>query len=215
MSCGLPAPGPAEDFTIRTVTREEVGQWYHVYNTARHPDTNAHTFAQGWGSTRFAPISQADGSPVHTYYVASTTEAAYMESVLHDASLSPPGIFEVDSLRHYFLVTLRLPASLQRVSFHTHDLPRLQQISRAQMVDSLPACYPETRAWAQAAYLQRSQAQAISYGSRRDDSGRCLLLFKQRMPNPPFEVLGVEPLAFGSRRVEILELVRSLKLHEL
>jgi hypothetical protein len=214
MSCGLPVPGPAEDFTMRTVTTEEVGQWYHVYNAARHPGTNALTFAQGWGSTRFAPIAQADGTPVHTYYVASTTDAAYMESVLHDVSLSPPGIFEVDSLRHYFLVKLKPPASLRCVSFHTHDLPRLQQISRAQMVDSLPACYPETRAWAQAAYLQRPQAQAISYGSRRNDAGRCLILFKQRMPNQPFEVLGVEPLAFGSRRAEILELVRSLKLHE-
>ena len=30
MSCGLPLPGPAEDFTVRTVTSDEVGVWYHV-----------------------------------------------------------------------------------------------------------------------------------------------------------------------------------------
>lgn len=172
------------------------------------------TFAEGWGSTRFAPIAQADGTPVHTYYVASTTEAVYMESVLHDVALSPPGTFEVDKLRYYYLAKLELPPSLQCVSFHTHDLPRLQEISRAQMIDSLPACYPETRAWAQAAYLQRPYAQAVSYGSKRNDSGRCLMLFKQRMPDPPLQILGVEPLAIGARRVEILALVRSLKLHE-
>jgi hypothetical protein len=214
MSCGLPVPGPAEDFTVRTVSSEEVGVWYHVYSTFGHPGTTALTFAEGWGNTRFAPIAQADGTAVHTYYAASTTEAAYMESVLHDVALSPPGIFEVDKLRHYYLAKLELPPSLQCVSFHTHDLPRLQDISRAKMIDSLPACYPETRAWAQAAYLQRPGAQAISYGSRRNDAGRCLMLFKQRMPDPPFQVLAVEPLAIGARRVETLALVRSLKLHE-
>ena len=214
MSCGLPVPGPTEDFTIRTVTSEEVGVWYHVYSTLGHPGTTALTFAEGWGSTRFAPIVQADGTPVHTCYVASTTEAATMESVLHDVALSPPGVFEVDKLRYYYLVKLRLPPSLRCVSFHTKDLPRLQEISRAQMIDSSPACYPETRAWAQAAYLQMPDAQAIGYGSKRDDSGRCLMLFRQRMPDPPFEVLGVEPLAIGARRAEVLALVRSLKLHE-
>ena len=30
MSCVLPVPGSAEDFTIRMVTSEEVGVWYHV-----------------------------------------------------------------------------------------------------------------------------------------------------------------------------------------
>jgi hypothetical protein len=214
MSCGLPVPGPAEDFTVRLVTAKDVGVWYHVYNTLEHPSTNARTFAEGWGNTRFAPLSQADGASVHTYYAASTPESVYMESVLHDAALSPPGIFEVDKLRYYHLVTLKLPSPLQCVSFHTLDLPRLQHMTRAQLIDSLPACYPETRAWAQAAYLQRPEAQAIAYGSRRDDAGRCLLLFKQRMPPAPFEVLGEQPLAFGAQRAEVLSLVRSLDLNE-
>ena len=75
---------------------------------------------------------------MHTYYVASTTEAVTMESVLHDVALSPPGIFEVDKLRYYYLAKLELPPSLQCVSFHTHDLPRLQEISRAQIVSQPP-----------------------------------------------------------------------------
>ena len=36
--------------------------------------------SQGWGDTRFAPISTGTDSPVHTYYVANTLECAYMES---------------------------------------------------------------------------------------------------------------------------------------
>jgi len=208
------APGPAEDFTLRTVTTAEVGVWYHVYSTQAHPDTTAHTFSQGWGDTRFAPIAQADGSPVHTYYLASTPEAACMESVLHDVVLSPPGLFELDRLRHHHLVTLRLPPAVQCVSFHSLDLPRLTELDRARLIDSLPTCYPQTRAWAQAAYLQCGSAQAIAYGSRRNDAGRCLMLFKQRLPDPPFQVLSDEPLALGPRRAEVLALVRSLKLHE-
>lgn len=203
---------------MRTVTVADVGVWYHVFNTqgdaGNKSTTHAHTFNEGWGSTRFAPNQQANGTAVHTCYIASTAEAAYMESVLHDAALAPPGIFEVDKLRHCHLVKLQLTASLQCVSFHTHDLPRLQKMSRAQLIDSAPVCCSQTRAWAQAAYLQRPDAQAISYGSKRNDAGRCLMLFKQRMPGPPLQVLSVEPLAIGVRRLEVLALVRSLRLHE-
>jgi hypothetical protein len=34
------------------------------------------------------------------------------------------------------------------------------------------------------------------------------------LPDPPFEILGEEPLAVGRRREEVLRLVRALKLHE-
>lgn len=212
-SCTLREPDPTEDFEVRTLTRADVAEWYHVYCTRGHASTRADTFAEGWGDTRFAPIVTEVGTPVHTYYVASTPEAAYMESVLHDVPLAPAGMFEVASLTHYHLVRLRLPASLQYVSFHTPYLPRLG-ITRAQLIDSLAACYSRTRSWSQAAYLQRSAAQAVGYGSKRDDSARCLMLCKQRLPDPPIEILGEEPLAVGPRRAELLALVRSLKLHE-
>lgn len=211
---GLPEPGPGEDFEVREVTAEDVPVWYHVYCTRDHPNATARTFSEGWGDTRFAPIAQEDGTPVHTYYVAGSREAAYMESVLHDVPLSPPGMFEVASLAHFHLVKLKLPPVLRYASFHTLDLPRLQNISRAQLIDSQPACYPTTRRWSQAAYLQRPAAQAIGYGSKRNDAGPCLMLFKQRLPDPPFEVLEEEPLAVGPRRAEVLVLVRTLKLHE-
>jgi hypothetical protein len=130
-----------------------------------------------------------------------------MESVLHDVPLSPPGVFNVDELQHYHLAQFTLCEPLHCVSFHTPHLPALRNITRAQLIDSLPACYDETRAWAQAAYLQRPQAQAIAYGSRRDDAGRCLLLFKQRLPDPPFVVTKDEPLALAPRRKEMLDLI--------
>jgi hypothetical protein len=212
-ACTLREPGPAEDFEVRTLTHADVDTWYHVYGTRSHPSMRADTFAQGWGDTRFAPLVDEAGAPVHTYYVASTPEAAYLESVLHDVPLSPPGMFEVASLAHFHLVTLRLPATLRYVSFHTPFLPRLD-ITRVDLVDSLAACYPRTRRWSQAAYLQRAEAQAVGYGSRRDDAARCLMLFEQRLPDPSITILAEEPLAVGPRRAQLLALVRSLKLHE-
>lgn len=211
--CALRDPAAAEDFEVRELTHAHVSEWYHVYCTRSHPSTRAGTFSEGWGDTRFAPIVTEAGAAVHTYYIASTPEAAYMESVLHDVPLSPPGMFELASLAHFHLVRLRLPALLRYVSLHTPYLPRLG-IERAHLIDSLPACYPQTRRWSQAAYLQRTEAQAIGYGSRRDDAARCLMLFKQRLPDPPFEVLQEEPLAVGVRRAGVLALVRSLRLHE-
>jgi len=73
---------------------------------------------------------------------------------------------------------------------------------------------PETRAWSQAAYLQRPAARAVGYGSRRNDSGRCLMLFKQRLADPPFTVVEEQCLATPPLRKEVLELVRSLGIGE-
>jgi hypothetical protein len=81
VSCGIAKPGATEPFTLVPVTRAEVPVWFHAYCTKNHP-TKADTFSKGWGDTRFAPISTETGSPVHTYYAASSPECAYMESVL-------------------------------------------------------------------------------------------------------------------------------------
>lgn len=214
MTCGLPVPGASEAFTMFPVNPADVPVWFHVYYTRTHPN-RAETFSEGWGDTRFAPICREDGTPVHTYYAASTPKCAYMESVLHDIPLSPPGTFGVDELQYFHLAQFTLRQPLDCVSFHTPDLPALQNIKCSQLIDSLPACYPEKRAWAQAAYLQRSEAQAIAYGSRRDDAARCLMLFKQRLPDPPFTVIKDEPLALAPRRKEILALIRRLRIREI
>jgi hypothetical protein len=137
-----------------------------------------------------------------------------MESVLHDIPLAPPGQFDVSELQHYHLAQVTLPDPLECASFHTPYLPTLG-LTRAQLIDSLPACYPETRPWAAAVYQQQRNAQAIAYGSRRDDAARCLMLFEQRLSRPSLSVLQVEPLATSRRREEILTLIRRLKIREI
>lgn len=207
---GLPAPPAAADFTLRHLGRAEVPVWFHAYCTARHP-VRALDFNAGWGSTRFAPLRQADGSPVHTWYAASTPEGALMESLLHDVPLMPPGLLELDQLAHWHLATVELPEPLAAVSLHTRDLPRLG-LDRAGLIDSLPVAYPATRAWAQAAFNQCPAAQGLTWSARRDDAARCVMLFGQRL-GAPLRLLADEPLALGPRRAEVLALARSLRLH--
>jgi hypothetical protein len=213
VSCGIPQPGASESFTVVPVTRADVPIWFHVYSTKTHP-TKADTFSKGWGDTRFAPITARTGSAIHTYYVASTPECAYMESVLHEIPLSPPGQFNVAELQHYHLVQVTLPEPLQCVSFHTPYLPALH-LTRTQLIDSLPACYEETRPWAEAAFRQQPSAQAIAYGSRKDDAARRLMLFGQRLPNPRVSVIQTEPLMISPRREEVLALIRRLKIRQI
>lgn len=213
MTFAIPAPGPNEAFATEAVDKSVVASWYHVYSTMDHPN-DATTFSEGWGDTRFAPIQCADGSPVHTHYAASTFDCAIMESVLHENPLSPPGVFYVDSLKHYHLARIELDYSLECVSFHTPYLPALN-LTRAQLIDSLPAYYAQTRAWAQAAYDQQPTAHAIAYGSRRHDAARCVMLFGQRLPNPRFKVLSDESLALDPLRQRVLQLVRRLNLPQI
>lgn len=208
---GPHVPGDAESFTVVSVTREDVPVWYHAYST--HPyATTATSFAQGWGDTRFAPISCLDGSSVHTYYAASSFECTVMESLFHDVPLSPPGVFDLDRLTHFRLAKLTLPDPIQCVSFHTPYLPALQ-LTRAELIDSLPAVYDATRKWSQAAYSQCPTAQAIAYGSRRNDSGRCVMLFGQRLSSSPFTVVSDESMAVDPLRTKVMQLADSLKIH--
>ena len=208
----LRLPTTAEAFTEDEVLQADQRDWFHVYSTENYLNTQPDTFSEGWGASRFAPLFQADGMPVHTYYSASTVEYAVMESVLHDVPLYPPGTFELDRLRYFQVVQLRIPYDLKFVSFHTLYLAKMA-ISRAELVDSPPEDYPRTRAWAQAAYLQQPTAQGIGYGSRRHDAARCMMLFGQRLPSTPFNVLGTDSLATGDLRRNIVSLMQRLDLN--
>ncbi|WP_081318786.1 RES family NAD+ phosphorylase [Xanthomonas translucens] len=208
----MKSPGAAENFNLSVLDDEDPEVWYHVYATHSHSNT-ALTFSQGWGDTRFAPINLPDGSAAHTYYVASTARAAIMESVFHDVPLSPPGELSVSSLTGYHLVQLRLVNPLRYVSFHTPFLPALG-LTRTELIESIPALYGETRPWAEAALMQRPEAQAIGYGSRLHDSSRCLMLVKQRLLDPPFQVLSDDCLAVEPLRRKVLDFARQLGISE-
>jgi len=210
MICGLPAPGPSENFTLETLTHRQAPVWYHVFCTRDHPNT-PESFSLGWGDTRFAPLKLPDGHPVGTWYAATSERAACLESVLHDVPLDPPGVFSLADLAHYRIAALKLVDAIQCVSFHTPFLPKLH-LTRGQLIDSEAACYPETRAWAQAAFDQHPSAQGIVWCSKRDDSARCLMLFQQRFRGLPIRRV-LQALASSPQREQFVDLALRLGIH--
>ncbi|GAB5097702.1 RES family NAD+ phosphorylase [Caballeronia sp. HLA56] len=210
MTFSVPIAPAGANFKTITLKPDDVQHWYHVYSTEWHPNT-ATTFAQGWGDTRFAPIYQENGAPVHTYYAANGVECAILESVLHDIVLEAPSAFSLDRLQHFWIATIDIPSALDLVSFHTAHLPALE-LSRAQLIDSLPTHYSKTRTWSQAAYREVPHAQGIAYGSRRYDANRCVMLFEQRLDMPPFRVVEDRSLALEPRRSEVIKLLRELDI---
>ncbi len=127
--------------------------------------------------------------------------------------LDPPGVFSLADLAHYRIAALKLDDAIQCVSFHTPFPPKLY-LTRGQLIDSEAACYPEARAWAQAAFDQRPSAQGIVWGSKRDDSARCLMLIQQRFRGSPIrEVLHVTPLSNPPQREQFVDLALRLGIH--
>lgn len=208
----LRPPSNSERFTTVLVTLTDVPRWYHVYSTESHRNNDARTFSHGWGDTRFSPITDAEGETVETYYLASTVEGAFMESILHDTCI-PGGILATYKLASYRLAEVEMTGDLTAVSFHSNYLEKMG-LSRVSLIERLPDEYALTRPWAQAAYRQVSSAQAIAYGSRRDDSARCLMLFRQRLSAVPFKVISDECIAEApSHRQSVIALALSLDLH--
>ena len=206
----LRAPGSEERFTVRTLRLDEVEHWYRIYPvTGASAGMGPLSFNQGWGRSRFAPIQLA-GHPAHTYYAASTLDCALLESVLHDVDLTRPAFFDLSLLLNFRVARVRMHGSIEYVSFHSHDLPRLG-LSRAALIETLAADHHLTRAWAAAALEQRPAASGIGYTSRRNDAGRCLMLVAQRLPSPPFQVIDDAPLgATKTLRNRACELIASL-----
>jgi hypothetical protein len=210
----FPAPGPKENFKIVSITPDEVPFWYHVYSSKPFPNT-AGAFAKGWGETRFAPITQSDGTWVHTYYAASNIKCALNESILHDVPCGGQFYLRrlVDEGRH--LAKIEFDRTIDVVSFHSTHLPLLK-LSRELLIDSDAAAYVHSRPWAEAAFQQALGAEGVGYTSKRNDTGRCVMLFEQRLTKPyaglatPFRVVeDIDISASTEIRKELMELMKS------
>lgn len=140
--------------------------------------------ATGRGHARFSPLRVSDGASaqlIPTLYAATTIEVALMETALRDAPIPSRGYI----LRERDVAPLRatgveLESRLLVIDFRAVALRKLG-LTRAEVIDSGPDAYPQTRALAAWAHRCAPAAQGILWMSRQDDRDEALILFGDRI----------------------------------
>jgi hypothetical protein len=137
-------------------------------------------FNPGLGApTRFAPLVHSLG-PVPTAYVAENFDSAIFETVLHDVV---PGVNasvdwgKIENLDHS---ELRVKKPIRVAPLHAPDLSALG-ISRAELIDTTPAEYLRTAAWALGLHQSQSHIAGMRWTSRACDPQWAGVLFGDRI----------------------------------
>ena len=166
MTCSIRQPEHASEPFVLVPYGADAGSRCGSTSIARKRTRPSRTrsFAfQGWGRTPGSPPSrQGRGSPVHTYPVASTPECACMESIAPRDSAVAARRFRASLRVAVLSAWLR---SRCVTHWHSSVLPlsypaATRCLHGQELIDSLPACYPETRPWAEApAYQQEPKAR--------------------------------------------------------
>ncbi len=133
------------------------------------------------GNARFSPIKTGAGAPIPTIYAATTFQAAAMETVFHDVPFEP-GLKTLDMAKLEGQVHSQIAANrdLQLADLSQVALRKLG-VSRAQLIDTEKALYPETRPWAEAIHAQFRHLDGLTWVSRQDDKAEALMLFGDRV----------------------------------
>jgi len=156
------------------------------------------------GNARFSPIKDATGSAVPTIYAATSFQAAAMETVFHDvpfaAGLKTMDMAKLDGQAYSTLQTSRdfVLADLCQVAL------RKLGISRAELIDTEKASYPDTRLWAIAIHTQFPDVEGLFWVSRQDDSARALVLFGDRIKANDLTQIGSPRSLLGDMKTNAL-----------
>lgn len=109
-----------------------------------HPDPSE--LVPGRGDTRFAPLVDDVADPVSHVYLAQTTFAALLESVLHDAARPSPRVRRA-TLERWAEAEVVLAHDVRLIDLRDPELDR-HGIAREQLVSTDAIHYRCTRAWA-------------------------------------------------------------------
>jgi len=106
------------------------------------------SFNPGFGDTRFAPVTTADGQAVPSMYGGTDDVAVLLETVLHDVhhDVADRIIYEA-FFRRWGLAFVRLPRDLVVVDLRDEALTELG-MTRAQLITTTAEHYCCTRQWA-------------------------------------------------------------------
>lgn len=163
------------------------------------------------GNARFSPIENA-GAIIPTMYLATSVQAALMETVLHDAPVPSAGfILTLEPAKDPRRISrLQSTAPLQLADLSTVGLRRLG-ISRSDVVDSDKTHYPVTRQLATWIYANCPDVQGLAWTSRQDDSAQAIVLFEPRLAGGTLAVLDQDAEFFsGPHHAALIDLVARL-----
>ncbi|MGH3002913.1 MAG: RES family NAD+ phosphorylase [Gaiellaceae bacterium] len=164
-------------------------------------------------SMRFRPFSSR-GRTVPTLYGSATISGALSETLLHLV----PATGHDRRLRQSKLVahvisTLASRRDLQLVDLRDEALDDLG-MARAGLIESPPAAYPETAAWASAFFHCRSRPDGLVWNSRQERESLAFVLFARgRVDRRDLDVVvPPEPLALGDGLDRVYEVAEQLDL---
>ena len=187
----LPPPNPFPRHA--TFFRLPAGASLHrLHDRAYGPDE----FNPGKGQpSRFAPIRDAAGRTIPTLYAGTSYECAAFEYVFHDVVHDQPvktvPLSRIAPLCHSALRPLR---DLLLVQLFEADL-NAWGATRADVIATLPAAYPQTARWAEAIHTAQPRAHGLVWTSRRCDPDLCVVLFGDRVTPGTLQVRSTVPLA--------------------
>ncbi|MFN8621195.1 MAG: RES family NAD+ phosphorylase [Chloroflexota bacterium] len=152
--------------------------------------------------TRFGPLADPTGRVVPIWYGATTPEGAIHESVFHDVPFDVPDpIVLRAAFQGRALSPIRTRHPIRSVDLTVPGLRRIRA-RRADLIESDPASYDTTRAWAVALRAADPDAGGMRWVARLDDRAVAVVLFGDRVPD---DVLvedpadgGPIPLGFGA-----------------
>jgi RES domain-containing protein len=158
------------------------GQAIHRIHEAIYP---AATFNPGIkGNARFSPIKDRTAkpaAPICVLYGGETFDCAVMETAFHDVPFAP-GLKTYDKQKLENLVhSVLIPTSDLALADLSNVALRKLGIPRNQLIDTEKACYPKTRKWAEAIFVQTPDVQGLCWTSRQDDRSQAIVLFGDRI----------------------------------
>jgi hypothetical protein len=143
------------------------------------------------GLGRFHPFADRGGHGVPTIYGSSTLDGALSETLFHNVPVRGPRKAIRRSSLTAMLVSVLVPLrDLTLVQLHGHGLRRLE-VSRAELIESDSAHYPQTVHWARALHAASDRIDGLVWVSRQHDTAFALVLFGDRVRRVDLDV--VEP----------------------
>lgn len=161
-ACPVAEPTPDRVRGVRTtVAGAGARTWYRGGSTAYAADMTV----PGAGDTRFAPLPDT-----RHVYIGATLTVAVLESALHEASGPDPTIY-LAGLAGQGITPVELTGPVRFADLRDDALTRLD-VPRAALVDTTPAHYACSRAWAEVLHGHRPggyQVEGILWHSRQAD----------------------------------------------